>query len=206
MTHSPTHKDFESKCRQIIGWTVQKVQYAEIDYYQEIPQRCYKTVYPEIDTVDFSVILSTSDDNEIEFFWDDEFYAYGVGVKINEKSVFSGNSKWDVSQEPIWRECIGQKIVDVIIYWDETWVQSVSTGFKRDYTYPLALGLFFSNSKQVIVSAGEFKDKNNQTASSGMDNLLVTSNEGLALKTQMIFSNDKEDKNGNRNIWQRLAE
>jgi hypothetical protein len=206
MTHSATHRDFESKCRLIIGWTVQKVQYAEIDYHQDNPQRCYKTNYREINSVDFSVIISTSGDNEVEFFWDDEFYAYGVGVKINEKSVFSGNRKWDVSQEPIWRECIGQKIVDAIIYWDETWVKSASTGFKRDYTYPLALGLLFSNAKQIIISAGEFKDKNNQTAFPGMDNLLVTSSQDLALKTQMIFSNEIEDKNGNRSIWQRLAE
>jgi hypothetical protein len=139
MTYSDNHKDFESKCQQLIGWTVQKVQYAEIDYYQDNPQPCYKTLYPEIDTVDFSVILSTSSDNEAEFFWDDEFYSYGVGVKINEKSVFNNNRKWDVSEDTLCRECIGQKIVEVMIYWDETWIETHQTGIRNYYIYPLAL-------------------------------------------------------------------
>ena len=93
MIHSKNHKDFESKCQQLIGWRLQKVQYAEIDYYQDNPRPCYKTAYSDIDTVDFSVSLFASDDNEFEIFWDNEFYSYGIGVKINEKSVFNGNRK-----------------------------------------------------------------------------------------------------------------
>lgn len=204
MTLSKIHNDFESKCQQIIGWTVQKVQYAEIDYFQDNPQPCYKTVYPEIDTVDFSVIISASDENEIEFFWHDEFYSYGVGVKVNEKSVFNGNRKWDVSQEKMWRDYIGQKIVDVMIYWDQTWIETHQTGIRNYYTYPLALGLIFSSGNKIIISAGEFKDKSFETAYSGMDNLLVTSSEELALKTQMIFPDDAIDEKGNLSFWKRL--
>ena len=203
MTHSENHIDFESKCRQIIGCTVQKVQYAEIDYYPDSPQPCYKTAYPEIDSIDFSVSLFTSGNNEIEIFWDDDFYPYGVGIRIDEKSAFNGNRKWDVSHEQMWEDCIGQRIIEVIIYWDETWINSSITGYKNYYTYPLGLGLFFSHGEKIIIGAAEFKNKDFETAHSGMDNLLVTSNEELALKTQMIFVEGRDEKE-NRTFWKRL--
>ena len=191
MTHSEIHNNFESKCRQIIGCTVKKVQYAEIDYYPDNPEPCYKSKYSEIDTVDFSVSLFTSDNGKIEAFWDDEFYSYGVGIKINEKSVFNDNRKWDVSIDPMWQKCIGQQIIDLNIYWDETWIETHQTGIRNYYTYPLALGFVFTNKNKVIISAGEFNSTNYETAYTGMDNLLVTANEKLALTTKMISQTNR---------------
>lgn len=87
------HKDFERRFRQVIGWTIHKVDYTEIDYYPDSSQPCYKTDYPEIDSVDFSVTLYMTNDRIVEIFWDDEFYFYGIGIKLNEKSNFGNHQK-----------------------------------------------------------------------------------------------------------------
>ena len=85
MTLSDNHKKFESKCQQLIGWAIQRMQYAEIDYCQDNPQSYYIAAHSEIDTVNFLLSLFTARDSEVKIFCDNEFCYYGIGVEINEK-------------------------------------------------------------------------------------------------------------------------
>lgn len=112
--------------------------------------------------------------------------------------------KWDVSKEIIWLDCLGHTICDLKIYWEETWVENSETKIRNYFTYPQTLKLFFSNNEKIFISAAEFKHGNNKEALTGMDNLLVTSNDELAKQTKMFLMTAGEETYKRKSIWQRL--
>ena len=111
------HLDFEKFSRQLIGLTILKFEYSEIIYEPTNSKPYYSTQFTNLDTVDFSIFLHTDKNKLVEIYWDDKFFQFGIGIKINEPSDFSGNIKWDVSSNDLWKQFIGTTISDIHITW-----------------------------------------------------------------------------------------
>ena len=185
MNLNKKHIDFENHCKQIIGLKLSSVDYYEIKYDPENPTPCYKTKYPEIDSIDFSVVLHC-DKDKVEIFWDGQFYQYGIGLRINDKSVFDEFQAWEVNDSEIWSKVIGEKIIDLNITWEMVRTTEQKTGNKDEFIYPQDITLIFSNGKKIIISAAGFLNADDNEVFGLLDNLTVTDNEKIARQVKMI--------------------
>jgi len=186
MNLSLEHIDFEKKFRHLIGLTLSKVEYIEIDYSPEYPKPWYQTKFKEIDSIDFSIILYFEHQSHAEIYWDGQFFQYGIGLQINKGPIFSGYRKWNVTENEMWKKFIGQSIKETKITWESVTTTEDRTGIQEHIVYPQDLKIEFSNNKDIFISAAAFMDEWDDTAYGFMDNLLVTDNETLAKEVKMI--------------------
>ena len=186
MTFTNKHIDFENYCRKLIGLTIVKVEYAEISYEPMHPKPCYSTRFSNLDTVDFSIFFHTGVDQIIEFYWDGRFFQYGIGIKVNEPSDFSGFQKWDVSNNDLWRNFIKTKIIDIKLTWETATTTEEKTGKSETFTYPQDIKITFSNDRNIFISAAAFLKQDDNEVYGMLDNLTVTDSEELAREIKMI--------------------
>jgi len=186
MTLTKDHLEFENRFRSVIGLSVNKVEYTEISYEPNNPSPYYPTQFKNLDSVDFSIFFFTDNDKLIEIYWSGRFYQYGIDIKINEPSDFSGFIKWDVSVNDLWRTFIGAKITDVKITWETVTTMEEDTRRIESFIYPQDVKIAFSNDKNVFISAAGFLDHGDKEVSGMLDNLTVTDNEELARQVKMI--------------------
>ena len=184
------HKDFENYCESLIGKTVIKVEYAEIDYEKlnekSIEKPYYSTHFQNLDTIDFSIFLYSSTNEKIEIYWDGKFFQYGIGMKINETSDFAGFKVWNVSNNKLWTKIIGKTIKNVKLNWEKVTTTEEKSGKTESFIYPQDISLTFSNRINIFISAAGFLNENDNEVFGMLDNLTVTDNEELARKTKMI--------------------
>jgi len=186
MKLSPTHIEYERYCTKLIGLTISSVQYLEVVYSETDPKPFYKTEFEDLDSIDFSITLKTTDNQTVEIYWDDRFYQFGIGIKLNEKSDFTWGQKWEVSNTALWEKFIGMTIVNISLSWESITVTEFESGKKRVYTYPQDVKIAFSNDKQIFISAAGFLKEGDKEVCCVLDNLVVTDNEELARKVKMI--------------------
>jgi len=186
MTLTQEHLDFEKFSRKLIGLTIIKVEYSEINYEPTNPRPNYPTKYKNLDSVDFSIFLHTNSEKLVEIYWDDKFFQYGIGIKINEQSDFSGNIKWNVSPNDLWKKFLGTKITDINITWETVTTTEEKTRKTNNFIYPQDIKITFSNDKNLFVSVAGFLDQNDEEVYGMFDNLTVTDNEELAKQVKMI--------------------
>lgn len=186
MEMTQEHLDFEKHSRQLIGLTVLKVEYSEVDYDSTNPKPWYPTLFEKLDTVDFSVFLYCDNDTLVEIHWDEQFFQYGIGIKINEPPNFPGNIQWDVSGDDLWSTFIGTMIVDIDIKCETVTETEAKTGTTKSYTYPQDMKIAFSNGRNIFISAAKFLSQDSKEVFGMMDNLMVTDNEELARLIRMI--------------------
>ena len=180
------HLDFEKLSRQLIGLTVLKVEYSEIAYDQTNPKPFYPTKFENLDTVDFSIFLYCNNDKLVEIYWDGQFFQYGIGIKINEPSNFSGDIKWNVSGNDLWKKFIGTYITDIYIAWETVMTREEKTIKTEIFVYPQDIKITFSNDKNIFISAAGFLNQDDIEVYGMLDNLTVTDNQKLARKVKMI--------------------
>lgn len=180
------HLDFEKFSRQLIGLTILKVEYSEIVYEPTNPKPYYPTQFTNLDSVDFSIFLHTDKDKLVEIYWDGKFFQFGIGIKINEPSDFSGNIKWDVSVNDLWKKFIGTKIIGINITWETVTTTEEKTQKTESFIYPQDIKIKFSNDQNIFISAAGFLDQGDKEVYGMLDNLTVTDNEELARKVKMI--------------------
>ncbi|MFY8036292.1 MAG: hypothetical protein ACOVMQ_03940 [Cyclobacteriaceae bacterium] len=161
MTLADQYINYENNCRQIfVGQAIRAVIYGEIKYFAGEdgnninPKPCYKTMYPDIDTLDHSIYFKTSI-RSIHFFWDNTFISYGLqAAQIDlTENTNDFEQKWDVSTDIKWLDLIGQSIVDFKIIWKETWDSNLDGTNKVYTTYPQTFEIKMENGKTIIVSA-----------------------------------------------------
>jgi len=186
MNLTQEHIDFENHCKQIIGLKLYSVDYYEIKYNPGNPTRNYKTRYVEIDSVDYSIVLHSETEN-VEICWDDQFYQFGVGLRINENSQFDGYQIWNMNDSEIWSDFIGEQILDLNITWETITTTEENTHKKKETIYPQDMTVVFSNNKKIYISAAEFLNSNDVEVFGPLDNLTVTNNESIAKQVKMII-------------------
>lgn len=186
MTLSTEHIEYEKYCRQLIGLTIISVEYSEVVYSETDPKPWYKTQFNDLDTVDISITFKTSDNQTIEIYWDGRFYQFGIGIKLNEKSDFSGFQKWDVSNDNLWKKFIGTKINKIKLTWETVTVTEQKSRKTETFIYPQDIKISFSNNENIFVSAAGFLNEDDTEVCGLLDNLTVTDNEELARQVKMI--------------------
>jgi len=186
MTLNTEHIEYEKYCRQLIGLTIISVEYSEVIYSEPDAKRWYKTQFKDLDTVDISITFKTSDNQTIEIYWDGRFYQFGIGIKLNEKSDFSGFQRWDVSKDDLWKKYIGKKIDDIQLKWETIRVTEQKSSKTESIIYPQGIKISFSNNKNIFVSAAGFLNEDDTEVCMQLDNLTVTDNEELARQVKMM--------------------
>lgn len=187
MTLTEEHLDFEKLSRLLIGLKIIKVEYSEIVYESENPKPFYTTQFTNLDSVDFSIFLHTDNDKLIEIYWDDKFFQFGIGIKINEPTDFSDNIKWDVSSKDLWKQFIGTVITDIKITWEKVSTIEEKTDKTEEFVYPQDIKINFSNDKNIFISAAGFLNEGDKEVYGMLDNLMVTDNEELARQVKMVI-------------------
>ena len=186
MTLTKEHIDFEIFCQQLIGLTIMKVEYSEIGSEPKNPKPYYPTQFKNLHSVDFSIFFHTSKNKLIEIYWDDKFYQFGIGIKINEESDFSDFIKWDLSESDLWKIFIGETITDLKINWETVTTTEKNTEKVEEYIYPQYITITSTNGKSVFISAAGFLEQGDKEVFGMLDNLTVTDNEELARNIGMI--------------------
>ena len=186
MNLTQKHKDFEIFCQQLVGLNIVKVEYSEINYNPIKPEPYYLTNYSNVHSIDYSIFLHTQNNSLVEIFWSSEFFQFGIGLKINEKSNFSETLIWEVSELDIWKNIFGQIISNIEIEWDEVSIKDESNKIIENFVYPQNINITFSSSKMIFVSAAGFITQDNTQVLSALDNLIVTDNKELAKKLNII--------------------
>ena len=185
MTLTSAHIDFENFCRQLVDLTITKVEYSEIDYEPTNSKPYYLTQFQDLHSIDFSIYFHTDQNKLIEIYWDGKFYQFGIGIKINEQSDFSGFIKWDVSETDLWKKFIGATITDTKVSW-ETVTTEQKSGKTESFIYPQDISFSFSIHKKIFISAAGFLNQGDNEVFGMLDNLTVTDNEDLARQVKMI--------------------
>lgn len=184
---------YENDCQQMfIGQTICAVIYGELKYFADEdgnninPEPYYKTNYPEIDTLDYSIYFKTND-KTIYVFWDNTFTCYGLkSMQLDlTETTNAYEQKWDVSTDEKWLQFLGQKIIDFKIIWEETWTSNLDSSNKNYKTYPQTLEIKVENGKSIILCASEFKHEENEPYPM-MDNILVITNLDLARELKIL--------------------
>ncbi len=186
MTLTTAHIDFEIFCQQLIGLTIIKVEYSEIDYEPTNSKPYYPTQFQNLHSVDFSIFFHTDKNKLIEIYWDGKFYQFGIGIKINEQSDFSGFIKWDVTESDLWKKFIGTAITDTKVCWETVTTTEQKSGKTESFTYPQDISLTFSNNKKIFISSAGFLNQGDSEVYGMLDNLTVTDDEDLARQVKMI--------------------
>lgn len=176
-----------------VGQIIRAVIYGELKYVSDEegnninPEPCYKTKYPDIDTLDHSIYLKT-DSKAIYVFWDNTFISYGLQSKQLDftENTNDYEQKWNVSSDSKWIDFIGKKVVDFKIIWEETWTSNHNSTNKVFTTYPQTFQITLTNGKTIILSASEFKRDEESEIYPLMDNLLVTTNIHMARQLKLI--------------------
>ena len=179
------HLNFENHSRELIGLTISKVEYSEIDYDSKNSTPYYSTHFRNLDSVDFSIFFHCNNNSIVEIFWDDKFFQFGLGIKINEPSDFSNSKKWDVSNNNLWKSFIGKTIIDIKVNWET--VTEEQAWKTQSFIYPQDIKINFSNNKNIFISAAGFLNQNDSEVCGMLDNLTVTDDEDLARKVKMII-------------------
>lgn len=193
-TLTDKHINYEINCRQMfVGQTIRGVIYGEVKYFADEdgnnlnPEPYYRTKFADIDTLDHSIYFKT-DDKTIYIYWDNTFISYGLlSSQIDlDETTNTNEQKWDVSLDPKWADCIGNKIIEFKILWAETWTSELDGSNKVYTTYPQSFEIKTDKDKTIIISAAEFQRPNENEIYTLMDNLLVTTNVDLARQLKLI--------------------
>lgn len=176
-----------------VGQTIRGIVYGELKSLEDgdgnsvPPTPSYQTKYSDVDTLDHSIYFKT-DNETIYVFWDNTFFPYGL---LSKQLLLTGSTndyeqKWDVSEEPKWKNKIGQRIAAFKIIWVETWTSDLDGGNKVYTTYPQTFVITTEDGQQIILSAAEFQKQEDNALYFMMDNLLVTTNPQLAKELHLL--------------------
>ncbi len=176
-----TQADFDANLNRLIGFTIDRVVYFEIDYQDGRP---YFRDHPETGHfLDFGVQLIDPTGRSSCITWDGTFFQYGLGVFVDTPSVdaLSGLS-YDVTDDPEWAPFLGRQIDNVDSYWK--WVaDSMATDANRTY-YPQDIRMTFNSGRSVYLSAAQFLNDSGKLC--GMsDNVLIVFNDDVAARHQL---------------------
>lgn len=173
MNKKPTKKQFEEECKKILlGNTIRGIEYGELKCnYDESgnviePEPMYFTMYPEVDTLDYSLYIRT-DNGFIMITWDNTFVSYGLTMSVlqNNDTITDYEQKWDVTNDEKWGYLIGDCINDFKIQWYGKCPQTFLITTQKPH--------------QIIISASSL-DQNTNEVSVLDNNLLVSTNLKLA--------------------------
>lgn len=143
--------EYESLPSQMIGKTIKKVSYFEIDYGEPTFE------LDDHHSLDYGLQLETDNGETYYMIWDSQYFQHDLkfkkGTLRQELSPDSKISCHDVSKSKYWSDRIGQKLNSIKSYWSYV----MSDGKPDKKYYPQDIELSFNNGLNVIISAIEVK-------------------------------------------------
>lgn len=142
---------YESLPSELIGRTIKKVSYFEIDYGE-----------PAFDlsdhhSLDYGLQLEIDSGESYYIIWDSQYVQYDLKFKkgtLEQELAPVANIKChDVSKSKYWSDRVGQELNNIKSYWSYVITEGKSA---REY-YPQDIELSFDNGLNVIVSAVEVR-------------------------------------------------
>jgi hypothetical protein len=142
---------YETLPSELIGRTIKKVSYFEIDYGEPMFE------LSDHHSLDYGLQLETDNGETYYMIWDSQYFQYDLkfkkGTLNQELNTDSKINCHDVSLSKYWSDRIGQKLNNIKSYWSY-----VMTDGKSDKKYyPQDIELIFDNGLNVIVSAIEVR-------------------------------------------------
>ncbi|RWW92187.1 hypothetical protein [Flavobacterium cerinum] len=146
----------------LIGTSIVEVYYEVLNSYDELdPYEDWK-LSEDIHSVDMNIIFKLDNGKLIQIFWDNNFDCYGVGLEV--LPVFEERESVkliNVSENENVLKFKENKIVDVLIHWDEIEVGSNWFFFskqKKCNGVPLVWQVKFENNTDIWIATLEIFD------------------------------------------------
>ena len=150
-----TRDEYETNARRLIGNTIAKVIYHEVDY---VGNNFYFFDDPRFDSLDFGLELELGTGQFLSITWGNEFYPYGVSLIEDRFSTVVTQSRFlVVSETNRWKALLGKPVESVDIFW--SWSEKSSKPGTRIY-YPQDVLLQFEGEQTRVISALEIRDGN----------------------------------------------
>jgi hypothetical protein len=174
-----TRDEYEAKVSSLIGNTIVKVVYHELDYFDG---EFHFFDDPRFDSLDFGLEMELGTGELYSVTWSQEFIEYGVSLVRGAMNLLSGTSRFlDVTGLGRTRSILGKAIKDVKVFW--SWVEWVEVGEKsatRVHYYPQDLLLSFEGRSQIVISALEIRE--GEGAMGMTDNITIFDDVQMAKK------------------------
>jgi hypothetical protein len=148
-----TIQDYEKPIKELIGKTISKVNYYEIDYDG-------KPYWDEIEfhSLDYGVEMIMTDNSSYYFIWGNEVTQYDVkfrkGSILNEFGRDYNPNKYTVESHPKWKELTGIGITSIESFWTHWNFTNTNTL----HFYPQDVKILFENGKEIWISALEIRE------------------------------------------------
>jgi len=150
-----TRDEYETNARRLIGNTISKVVYHEIDY--RVNQYHFFDD-PRFDSLDFGLELELGTGQFLSITWGKEFDPYGVSLIDGRFSTVAPQARsLDVSETTRWKALLGRPIESVDVFWYGCW-ESGKPVTRVDY--PQDLLLRFEGDQARVISALEIRENN----------------------------------------------
>ena len=157
-----TREDYEALLATLIGRTIRRVCYFELDEGEKRPNWNRESGW--YDTLDFGLTLTLDSDKELSFIWGAEFieYEYNVSV-VDGPLALDRPAVWDVTER--WKELAGEIVSATRVYWQRCHTKD------GDSEYPEDVRIDFTNGRSVFVSSFEMMEDGKPFR--GMDTITV---------------------------------
>jgi len=143
---------YEKPIKEIIGKSISKVNYFELDYGEP--------AWDENDfhSLDYGIEIMTSDKSTFYFIWDRKYAQFDIkfqkGSILSEFGSENNSKKYNVTNNEKWTELIDTKIIKIESSWSYF---NHSNDKKRNY-FPQDVRIDFENGKEIWISALEIID------------------------------------------------
>ena len=128
------YTEFERNFLALTGKRVISVHYQSVDY--ELSRM--KPFFSDFHSVDISIIFQTAETEFFEFYWDNTFFSYGIGVRLLNKMPIP-QELWtirEVSSNSEWQPLLGHEINNISLVWQKITGYRVLRLFGRQITLP----------------------------------------------------------------------
>jgi hypothetical protein len=150
---SITRDEYDKDARRLIGNTITKVVYHEIDY---LDGKYHFFDDYSFDSLDYGLELELGTGQFLFITWGSEFIQYGVSLIHDRFSTVELPSRFvDVSEISRWKPLLGRQVISVDVFW--SWWEEYSNPEIRIY-YPQDLLLRFDGDQERVISALEIRD------------------------------------------------
>ncbi len=170
-----TKEEYETIARQLVGRTIKKVFYHEVDYSDD---KYHFFDDSRFDTLDYGLEFELDTGKFLFITWGSEFYQYGISIVDGRLSSIVTSSRYlDVNKSKRWQNLISRRIDSLEIFW--CWCEKSGNPGYRIY-YPQDLLLRFEGNYDLVISALEIRD--DDFAMGMMDNITVFDDIEMAKK------------------------
>jgi hypothetical protein len=149
---SMTKDEYEKNSRRLIGNSIGKVAYHEVDYFDDA---FHFFDDPRFDALDYCLEIEFDAGHSVSITWGAEFCSYGVSL-IDEafSTVVSESRVLDVSEIDRWKHLLHKPIESVDVFW--SWCEELGKPETRIY-YPQDLLIGFDGGQKRVISALEIR-------------------------------------------------